>query len=56
MKIVKNGNQKIGYHYDELNRLVREDNYFSYETSVYTYDVNGDILSKDSYWYTTGTI
>ena len=38
-----------------INRLVREDNKYIYTTDVYSYDVNGDILSKDSYDYTTGS-
>ena len=51
----ENGTEKIRYHYDELNRLIREDNKYIYTTDVYSYDVNGDILSKDSYDYTTGS-
>ncbi len=52
-KVYEGSTEKIRYHYDELNRLVREDNLYLSATYVYCYDVNGDILSKDSYYYTT---
>ena len=37
------------YHYDGLNRLVREDNYLSAEAYTWTYDVGGNITEKKTY-------
>ncbi len=52
-KVYENGVEKIRYYYDELNRLVREDNFYIYTTYVYYYDVNGDILLRERYSYST---
>ena len=44
------------YTYDGLNRLVREDNQELNGTYLYTYDGNGNILSKETFAYTTGSV
>lgn len=41
----------IKYSYDELNRLVREDN-ARFGTFTYRYDAAGNILSKTEYAFT----
>ncbi len=43
------------YHYDDLRRLVREDNGYSYKTYTYEYDANGNILNRKEYEYTAPT-
>ena len=40
------------YHYDDLRRLVREDNGYSYRTYTYEYDASGNILNRKEYSYT----
>jgi len=47
-----NNNILYKYTYDELDRLVREDNYELGKTFVYTYDDNGNILCEKIYSYT----
>lgn len=44
------------YAYDSLGRLVREDNPYSNQTVAYAYDARGNLTSKKSYAYTTGTL
>ena len=44
---------KCTYHYDELNRLVREDNVWENKTICYTYDLGGNMTSWKEYAYTT---
>ena len=44
------------YTYDGLNRLVREDNQELNTTCLYTYDGNGNMLSKETFAYTTGSV
>ncbi len=44
------------YVYDDLNRLVRENDGLLDQTVVYTYDNGGNILTKTYYDYTTGTL
>lgn len=51
-----NNNLLYKYTYDELDRLVREDNNELGKTFVYTYDDNGNILSEKIYTYTLGDI
>ena len=41
------------YTYDTLGRLTREDNLEADRTYVYTYDNDGNILTKKTYGYTT---
>ena len=42
--------------YDGLNQLVREDNAQSDDSIVYAYDAGGNLLTKEYYDYTTGTL
>ena len=44
------------YTYDELDRLIREDNSELSKTFVYSYDDNGNILSENVYSYTLGDV
>lgn len=44
------------YYYDEANQITREDNRLGGFTSVYTYDVGGNIVSRIRYPYTEGEI
>ena len=37
----------------DLNQLTRENNAYANKTYVYTYDKNGNILTKKTYAYTT---
>ena len=53
---VSDGTYTNSYHYDEFDRLVREDHEASGKTWVYTYDDGGNILSKKEYAYTTGAL
>lgn len=49
---------RIIYTYDDLNRLIREDNFWANASYTYTYDAGGNITSKKTYdftWYTLGT-
>ena len=48
-EIYKNGILWIQYYYDELNRLVREDNGDIGKSIVYAYGKTGNILSKTEY-------
>ena len=45
-RIDENGMPVVWYKYDALNRLVREDNKAFGKTWLYSYDRNGNILSK----------
>ena len=51
-----NNNILYKYTYDELDRLVREDNSELGKTFVYTYDDNGNILNEKVYSYTLGDV
>ena len=53
---VSDGTYTNSYHYDEFDRLVREEHGASGKTWVYTYDDGGNILSKKEYAYTTGAL
>ena len=44
------------YTYDDLTQLVREDNRALNKSYVWTYDNAGNILSKKTYAFTTGTL
>ncbi len=50
--IVVNGDRSVRYTYDSLNRLVREDNKAFNKTVKFSYDTNGNILSRCEYAYT----
>ncbi|WP_418976837.1 hypothetical protein, partial [Alistipes finegoldii] len=51
-KIYENGVFVVGYRYDKLNRLVREDNKKVNKTYVFSYDGNGNLVSKSECAYT----
>ncbi len=48
--------EKLSYTYDVHNQLTRENNLYTNKTTVYTYDAGGNILKKEEYPYTTGTL
>ena len=52
VKITENGLLSARYEYDALGRLTREDNRAMAKTCLYTYDENGNILSRREYAYT----
>ena len=56
LTVSQNGVLNNSYTYDELDRLVREDNKDLNQTIIYTYDTRGNILKKEYYDYTTGTL
>ena len=53
-RITENGVVKAEFFYDELGRLSRENNAYTNQTVIYTYDSNNNILSKTVYAYTSG--
>ena len=53
--------QRRNYEYDSMNQLVRENLYYGENNSAnstytYSYDSYGNILGKNRYAYTTGSI
>ena len=48
-EIRKNNSLIAKYTYDEMNQLVREDNYLLNKTYIFAYDTAGNILSKNTY-------
>ena len=54
-KVFENGALVARYEYDTLNRLVREDNKKFGKTRLFTYDNNGNILSKRETEFTLKT-
>ncbi|MCI5699953.1 MAG: RICIN domain-containing protein, partial [Lachnospiraceae bacterium] len=55
LTISENGTLKVTYHYDALNRLVREDTLWENKTICCQYDLGGNLLSRTEHAYTTGT-
>ena len=51
--VKENGVQKLGYTYDSIGQLTRENNAYLGKTYVYTYDPIGNMTSKKTYAYTT---
>ena len=51
-EIRENGQLYARYAYDNLNRLIREENRKLDKTVLWTYDNNGNILSKSEYAFT----
>lgn len=45
----------VEYEYDSLDRLVRVNDPYEQETTIYTYDENNNITGKSVYSYTTGS-
>lgn len=52
VEIVENGHIIAKYKYDELNRLIREDNRYCETTFLFSYDQNGNITERCEYPYT----
>ena len=52
--ISKYGN--VTYQYDNLNRLVRENNPTLDKTTIWSYDISGNICTRTEYAYTTGAV
>ena len=48
--------KSIRYQYDELNRLIREDNQILNKTLTYSYDMGGNLVCEREYAYTEGTL
>jgi RHS repeat-associated protein len=46
----------IAYGYDDLGQVVRENNARDNKTIIYDYDLAGNILSRTTYAYTTGSV
>lgn len=55
-QVNKNGTIAARYTYDKMNQLIREDNSELGYTNTYYYDKGGNILFKQRYPYTTGTL
>ena len=53
---VTDGDRQSTYQYDEINQLIRENNAYLNQTVTYSYDAGGNILSKTTYPYTTGSL
>ena len=51
--ILKNGKETVRYTYDDLSRLIREDNKDLEKTYLFFYDQGGNILRKEEYNYST---
>ena len=49
-------NIKCRYTYDDLGQLIREDNSALNKSFTYTYDLAGNITSRKTYAFTTGTL
>ena len=50
------GTNQTKYYYDSLSQLIREDNAYADHSYTYEYDGNGNITSKKTYAYTTGSL
>ena len=46
----------VTYQYDELNRLIRENNQILNKTVTYAYDIGGNLVSEKEYAYASGTL
>ncbi|NHM33614.1 DNRLRE domain-containing protein [Neobacillus terrae] len=55
IKTVTQNGKTITYKYNELDELLREDNAINGQTLVFTYDVGGNIKTKNIYSYTDPT-
>ena len=51
-EIRKNNELLVRYRYDELSRIIREDNKQFNKTSTFGYDCGGNIVTKEEYPYT----
>ena len=46
----------VAYQYDELNRLIRENNQILNKTVTYAYEIGGNLVSEKEYAYASGTL
>ena len=53
---ITQGSTVIAYVYDDLGQVVRENNARDNKTIIYDYDLAGNILSRTTYTYTTGSL
>jgi len=53
---ITSGGLVIQYFYDALGQVIRENNQRDNKTFVWEYDLGGNILSKKTYDYTTGSL
>jgi RHS repeat-associated protein len=53
---ITQGSTVIAYGYDDLGQVVRENNARDNKTIIYDYDLAGNILSRTTYTYTTGSV
>ncbi len=56
IEILQNGETTHRYKYDSVSRLVREDNKVLNLTNLFSYDCNGNILSKTCYGFANGKL
>ena len=54
-KIVDNSGKVTKYYYDDVNQLIREDNPYLNKSYSYSYNKNGNRISKSTYQYTTAS-
>ena len=54
--VITQGSTVIAYVYDDLGQVVRENNARDSKTIIYDYDLAGNILSRTTYAYTTGSV
>jgi len=52
IQVFEDGKIVLSYEYDQLSRLVRENNKKLNKTIIYSYDNGGNIVKKDEYFYT----
>ena len=53
---ITQGWSQATYTYDDMNQLVRVNDGFANLTTTYTYDLSGNILERNEYDFTTGTL
>ena len=53
---ITQGWSQATYTYDDMNQLVRVNDGFAKLTTTYTYDLSGNILERNEYDFTTGTL
>ncbi len=57
IETIKEGNNLLAkYYYDKLGQVIREDDKEHKKTTIYDYDLNGNILNKKEYEYTEADI
>ena len=56
IKTVTEAGKTIGYDYNELNELIRENNPVTGKTVIYSYDAGGNIKEKKIYPYTAEAV